>query len=375
MIYKNFQSMKLSALGLGCMRLPLKSSSDADIDVDQTQKMVDYAMAQGINYYDTAWGYHEGNSETVIGQALKKYPRESFYLATKFPGYDLNNMPKVKEIFPRQLEKCQVDYFDFYLIHNVCEKNIDAYLDEKYGIMPYLREQKKNGRIRHLGFSAHGSYDVMKRFLDAYGADMEFCQIQLNYLDWHFQEAEAKVQLLKEHSLPVWVMEPLRGGRLAALDEAFEARLKALRPEETIPAWAFRFLQTIPRVTVVLSGMSSFEQLQANIETFSEERPLNEKEMSELLSIADSMSAGVPCTACRYCTAHCPQELDIPALIKLYNEHTFTGGGFIAPMVISTLPEDKLPSACVGCRSCEQVCPQQIKVSEIMADFTEKLKG
>lgn len=367
--------MKLSALGLGCMRLPLKSSSDADIDVDQTQKMVDYAMAQGINYYDTAWGYHEGNSETVIGQALKKYPRESFYLATKFPGYDLNNMPKVKEIFPRQLEKCQVDYFDFYLIHNVCEKNIDAYLDEKYGIMPYLREQKKNGRIRHLGFSAHGSYDVMKRFLDAYGADMEFCQIQLNYLDWHFQEAEAKVQLLKEHSLPVWVMEPLRGGRLAALDEAFEARLKALRPEETIPAWAFRFLQTIPRVTVVLSGMSSFEQLQANIETFSEERPLNEKEMSELLSIADSMSAGVPCTACRYCTAHCPQELDIPALIKLYNEHTFTGGGFIAPMVISTLPEDKLPSACVGCRSCEQVCPQQIKVSEIMADFTEKLKG
>ena len=204
---------------------------------------------------------------------------------------------------------------------------------------------------------------------------MEFCQIQLNYLDWHFQEAEAKVQLLKEHSLPVWVMEPLRGGRLAALDEAFEARLKALRPEETIPAWAFRFLQTIPRVTVVLSGMSSFEQLQANIETFSEERPLNEKEMSELLSIADSMSAGVPCTACRYCTAHCPQELDIPALIKLYNEHTFTGGGFIAPMVISTLPEDKLPSACVGCRSCEQVCPQQIKVSEIMADFTEKLKG
>ena len=357
------------------MRLPLKSSSDADIDVEATQKMVDYAMAQGVNYYDTAWGYHDGHSETVIGEALKKHPRESFYLASKFPGYDLANMPKVKEIFPRQLEKCQVEYFDFYLFHNVCEMNIDAYLDEKYGIMDYLREQKRNGRIRHLGFSAHGSYDVMKRFLEAYGEEMEFCQIQLNYIDWHFQDAEAKVQLLQEYHLPVWVMEPLRGGRLAKLDGVAVSRLQALRPDETVPAWAFRFLQTVPGVTMVLSGMSSFDQLKDNIETFSSEKPLNGEEMTELLSIADAMANGVPCTACHYCTSHCPQELDIPSLIKLYNEHVFTGGGFIAPMALSALPEEKQPSACIGCRSCEQVCPQQIKVSEIMADFTEKLKA
>ncbi len=375
MIYKDFQDLKLSALGLGCMRLPLKDSSDADIDVDQTQKMVDYAMEQGINYYDTAWGYHDGNSEIVIGQALKKYPRESFFLADKFPGYDLSNMPKVTEIFPRQLEKCQVEYFDFYLFHNVCEMNIDAYLDEKYGIMAYLKEQKAKGRIRHLGFSAHGSYDVMKRFLEAYGDEMEFCQIQLNYLDWHFQDAEDKVKLLQEYHLPVWVMEPLRGGRLASLDEASAAKLKSLRPDESIPAWAFRFLQTVPGVTMVLSGMSNFDQLKENIKTFSEERPLNDTEMSGLLSMADSMASGVPCTACHYCTSHCPQELDIPSLIKLYNEHTFSGGGFIAPMALSALPEDKQPSACIGCRSCEQVCPQQIKVSEIMADFAEKLKA
>ena len=357
------------------MRLPLKSSSDADIDVEATQNMVDYAMAQGVNYYDTAWGYHDGHSETVIGEALKKHPRESFYLASKFPGYDLANMPKVKEIFPRQLEKCQVEYFDFYLFHNVCEMNIDAYLDEKYGIMDYLREQKRNGRIRHLGFSAHGSYDVMKRFLEAYGEEMEFCQIQLNYIDWHFQDAEAKVQLLREYHLPVWVMEPLRGGRLAKLDGAAVSRLQALRPDETVPAWAFRFLQTVPGVTLVLSGMSNFDQLKDNIETFSSEKPLSGEEMTELLSIADAMAKGVPCTACHYCTSHCPQELDIPSLIKLYNEHIFTGGGFIAPMALSALPEDKQPSACVGCRSCEQVCPQQIKVSEILADFTEKLKA
>ena len=375
MIYKEFQDLKLSALGLGCMRLPLKSSSDADIDVEATQNMVDYAMAQGVNYYDTAWGYHDGHSETVIGGALKKHPRESFYLASKFPGYDLANMPKIKEIFPRQLEKCQVEYFDFYLFHNVCEMNIDAYLDEKYGIMDYLREQKRNGRIRHLGFSAHGSYDVMKRFLEAYGAEMEFCQIQLNYIDWHFQDAEAKVQLLQEYHLPVWVMEPLRGGRLAKLDDAAVSRLQALRPDETVPAWAFRFLQTVPGVTMVLSGMSSFDQLKDNIETFSSEKPLNGEELTELLSIADAMANGVPCTACHYCTSHCPQELDIPSLIKLYNEHVFTGGGFIAPMALSALPEEKQPSACIGCRSCEQVCPQQIKVSEIMADFTEKLKA
>ena len=146
--------------------------------------MVAYAMEHGVNYYDTAWGYHSGRSESVIGELLSEYPRERFYLATKFPGYDLSNMGEVREIFERQLEKCRVDYFDFYLFHNVCEMNIDAYLNPEYGIYDYLTEQKKNGRIRHLGFSAHGSYDVMKRFLEAYGPQMEFCQIQLNYLDW-----------------------------------------------------------------------------------------------------------------------------------------------------------------------------------------------
>ena len=167
MIYKEFQNLKLSALGLGSMRLPVIGGDDGKIDVPAAEKMVDYAMAQGINYYDTAWGYHNGHSETVIGNALKKYPRESYYLATKCPGYDLSNMGKVEEIFEEQLKKCSVEYFDFYLFHNVCEMNIDAYLDEKYGIYDYLMAQKRKGRIRHLGFSAHGSYDVMKRFLDA----------------------------------------------------------------------------------------------------------------------------------------------------------------------------------------------------------------
>ncbi len=376
MIYKTFQDLRLSALGMGAMRLPVIDGDDSRVDVPAAEAMVDYAMAHGVNYYDTAWGYHDGHSETVMGQALGKHPRESFYLADKFPGYDLANMPKVKEIFEKQLEKCGVDYFDFYLCHNVCEMNIDAYLDPRYGVVPYLMEQKKAGRIRHLGFSAHGALPVMERFLDAWGQYMEFCQIQLNYVDWTFQDAKAKVELLHKWDIPVWVMEPLRGGRLAKLNEDEAKMLQALRPEESVPAWAFRFLQSIPGVTVILSGMSNAQQMQANIHTFETDAPLNETEMAALLGLADGMLSGrLPCTACHYCVSHCPKGLDIPMLLELYNEHSFTGGGFIAPMALMAVPEEKHPTACVGCRSCEKVCPQQIKISEAMADFAAKLKG
>ena len=376
MIYRDFQDIKLSALGMGAMRLPVVDGDDSRIDEKKAEEMVAYAMENGVNYYDTAWGYHGGNSELVMGKALKNYPRESFYLASKFPGYDLANMDKVEEIFEKQLEKCQVEYFDFYLFHNVCEMNIDAYLDPKYGIFEYLMKQKGNGRIRHLGFSAHGKMDVLKRFLDAYGEHMEFCQLQLNYLDWTFQNAKEKVELMREHNIPVWVMEPVRGGKLASLDPENESKLKALRPEESIAAWAFRFLQSVPEVKVVLSGMSNMEQMQENIRTYGEDKPLNKKEMDTLMGIAEDMVKKnvVPCTACHYCVDHCTQGLDIPRLLELYNEHAFTGGGFIAPMALSAIPEDKHPDACVGCRSCEAVCPQQIKISEVMADFVARLK-
>ncbi len=377
MMYRDFQDVKLSALGMGAMRLPVVDGDDSKIDEAAAFAMVDEAMARGVNYYDTAWGYHNGNSELVMGKALARHPREKFYLATKFPGYDLSNMGKVEEIFKKQLEKCQVEYFDFYLFHNVCEMNIDAYLDPKYGTYDYLLAQKKNGRIRHLGFSAHGDYDVMKRFLEAYGKDMEFCQIQLNYLDWDFQDAKRKVELLDQWNIPVWVMEPLRGGKLASLAPEDEAKLKALRPDEGIPAWAFRYLQSIPSVVVTLSGMSNMEQMKDNIATFETDKPLNETELETLHAIAQGMVKKIvlPCTACHYCTSHCPQGLDIPNLLSLYNEHCFTQGGFIAPMALSAIPADKQPSACIGCRSCEAVCPQGIKISEAMADFTAKLGG
>ena len=379
MIYRDFQGKKLSGLGFGAMRLPVVDGDDSQIDKKQTFQMVDEAMAAGINYYDTAWGYHGGNSELVMGEALLKYPRETFYLADKFPGYDLSNMPRVKEIFEKQLEKTGAEYFDFYLFHNVCEMNINQYLDPKFGILDYLLEQKKNGRIRHLGFSCHGEMDVLKRFLDAYGEHMEFCQIQLNYLDWEFQHGKEKVALLNEWKIPVWVMEPLRGGKLAKLNGSMEQELKALRPDEEIPAWAFRFLQSIPGVTMILSGMSDLQQLRSNLCTFETDSPLNEEEMAGLMRVSAEMQSrkSIPCTACHYCVSHCPQGLDIPRLIALYNEHVLTvedgGMAFIAPMALMAIPEDKRPVSCLHCRSCEQVCPQQIHISDFMSDFVSKI--
>ena len=373
MIFKDFYGKKISALGFGTMRFPTIDGDVSKIDEEKTFEMFDYAISNGVNYFDTAWGYHNGMSEIVVGNALSRYPRDKFYLASKFPGYDVNNFGKTKEIFEKQLEKCRVDYFDFYLIHNVCEKNIEKYLDESYGTVDYLLEQKKNGRIKHLGFSTHADYNNFVRFMDKYGKHMEFCQIQLNYIDYEFQEAKKKVEYLNKMSIPVFVMEPLRGGKLAGVDKERLNKILENRPNDNPISLAFRFIQSLDGILVTLSGMSNLDQVKDNIKTFERDIPLNKAEFDTLMSIAKEMTATVPCTSCRYCTEYCPQGLDIPKLISLYNEHKFSNGGFIAPMYISTLANDKKPSACIGCGSCEAVCPQNIKISEVMSDFTKRL--
>ena len=366
MIYKDFGGLKLSSLGLGCMRLPTVDGQDAVIDTEATARMVQYAFDHGINYFDTAWMYHSGNSETVMGQILSNYPRESFYLASKFPGFTPENLSGAAKIFEKQLEKCQTSYFDFYLLHSITDNNIDGYMDEKYGLVPYLLEQKKAGRIRHLGFSSHGSVASIRRLLDTYGSDLEFCQIQLNWLDWKYQNAEAKVALLNEYKLPIWVMEPVRGGRLVNLDDAHVAELNSLRPEASNPEWAFRFLQGIEGVTMVLSGMSNMEQLQQNIATFETEKPLNNEEFAAIMDIADAMIAknNVPCTACSYCVEHCPVGIAIPDIIKLYN--ALAEGS-------TEKPGTPGPADCVACGKCRFVCPQGIDVPKVMADYAAKL--
>ena len=215
----------------------------------------------------------------------------------------------------------------------------------------------------------------MKRFLEKYGHAMEFCQLQINWVDWSFQRAKEKVELLRSYNIPVWVMEPVRGGKLARLSPKHEARLKALRPNESVAAWCFRFLQTALDATVVLSGMSDLSQVQDNIKTCSQEKPLTAEEQRVLNEITAEMLVDMtPCTACRYCTEYCPQGLNIPELLELYNEHKFSNGGFISPMRIGTMPEEKRPSACLACRACEEVCPQSIKISDVLAAYAELLK-
>lgn len=376
MIYNKFKDIELSALGFGCMRFPTLEDDNAKIDEEKSAELIDFAMKNGINYYDTAWGYHSGNSEIVIGKLLAKYPRESYYLASKFPGYDLSTFEKKEEIFAKQLEKCNTRYFDFYLFHNVCEKNIDRFLDPKYDVFGFLMKMKKEGKIKHLGFSAHGSIETVTRFLDAYGDYMEFGQIQLNWLDYKFQNAKKKIEMLNERNIPVWVMEPVRGGRLVTLPDKYVEELGSIAPDRSLPEWAFRFLQSIKEVTITLSGMSNMQQLSENIATYGECKPLSELEFNTLLRIADEMTSkdSVPCTACKYCVSYCPQGLNIPWLLELYNEYNYSDGGFIANMALSALDESKKPSACVGCRSCEEVCPQRIKISEALANFAEKTK-
>ncbi len=378
MYYNDFKDIRLSGLGMGCMRLPVIDGDDAKPDAAAVQEMVDYAMANGINYYDTAWGYHDGNSETVIGEALSKYDHKDFYIASKFPGYDLSNFDHIEEIFEKQLEKCKVDYFDFYLFHNVCEMNIDKYLDDEIGLADYLLRKKEEGKIKHLGFSCHGSLETMHRFIKKYWRILEFCQIQLNYLDFEFQDARSKVEELNNLDMPIWVMEGLRGGKLAKSCLGAEKMLAKSNPDYTPANWAFGFLESVPGVTMILSGMSNFEQLKQNIEFFDEKKPLNDDDIATLLTAAHFETTGknagtVPCTACRYCTTHCPQGLDIPRILSLYNEHSYSGGGFIAPMALAAFEKDKLPSACVGCGSCAKVCPQQIDIPGVMKKFTEMM--
>ena len=372
MIYNDFQGKKLSALGFGAMRLP--TLSDGSVDEAQVERMVDYAIENGVNYFDTAWPYHGGMSERIMGRVLKNYPRESFYLADKFPGHQISATYDPAATFEEQLRRCGVEYFDFYLLHNVYEKSIKTYLDPRWGILEYFREQKKLGRSKHLGFSTHGSIGLIEEFLDICGEDMEFCQIQLNYLDWTLQDAKAKYDMLKRRGIPVWVMEPVRGGKLAVLSEENTARLNARRPDETAVAWCFRFLQSLPNVTVTLSGMSNMPQIQENIATYAENKPLNPAELETVFAIAEGMKNSVPCTSCRYCCDGCPAGLEIPKLLAILNDLRF------APvvntsMLVEAMPEEKRPSACISCGKCSQVCPQGIDIPGVMQELSKRLEA
>lgn len=370
MFYKKFKNTKPSRLALGCMRLP--QTADGKIDEEAVFKMVDYAIENGVNYFDTAYGYHGGESEIVTGKALNRHPRESFYIATKFPGFSEDLFNRHDEVFNRQLEKTGMEHFDFYLLHCVSDWSINYYIKSD-GVIPYLMEKRKQGIIGHLGFSAHCSFDTLKRLLEAFGSELEFCQLQINWIDWEYQDAKAKVELLSEYGIPVWVMEPLRGGKLASLSEKGTAEIRKIRDVSPIET-SFRFLQAIPQVETILSGMSNMDQLRQNIEIFSEEKPLSNEEAEKLIALGRDIMHGIPCTSCRYCVSECPMGIDIPTLFSLYNEQNLTDEK-ISGRVLNDwkIDREKWPDKCLGCGACAAVCPQSIDIPGILTQFADRI--
>jgi len=389
MIYKQFKDKKLSYLGMGNMRLPKIEGQGEKIEETKAREIIEYAYQNGVNYFDTAYRYHGGESETFVGEVLEQFPRDTFYLATKMPGHMMEYKDGVykftglladreprspQEVFEEQLERCRVDYFDFYLLHNVCETAWDFYTSEEIGVVDYLLKQKQAGRIRHLGLSAHGRADTIDKFLSNYNC-FEFVQIQLNYLDWTLQNAGKKYEVITKHGLPVITMESCRGGRLVSLNPEADAMLKAARPNDSIVSWAFRFLQSLPNVPVVLSGMTTLEQLKENIELFSKEDPTTEEEKGLLQKAVKTMADMAPCTACAYCIEACPQELDIPRLISASNEARFSAASSAKKsFTFKARTKKEQPSACIACGACAKLCPQGIDIPSVLKQFSDMLE-
>jgi predicted aldo/keto reductase-like oxidoreductase len=341
-----------------------------------------------VNYFDTAYRYHGGESETFVGEVLEQFPRDTFYLATKMPGHMMeykdgvykftgllaNREPRSpQEVFEEQLERCRVDYFDFYLLHNVSEASWDFYTNEEIGVVEYLLKQKQAGRIRHLGFSSHGRADTIEKFLSKYDC-FEFVQIQLNYLDWTLQNAGKKYEVITKHGLSVISMESCRGGRLVSLSPEANVMLKSTRPNDSIVSWAFRFLQSLPNISVILSGMTTLEQLKENIGLFSKEDPTTNQEKELLQKAVKTMADMVPCTACFYCIEACPQELDIPKLISASNEMRFAAASSTKGFNFKAKTKNEMPSACIACGACSKLCPQGIDIPSVLKQFSDALE-
>lgn len=367
MLLRNFEKIQAlpSILGFGTMRLPKLYPGKEDIDYEKAEAMIDYAYANGVNYFDTAYPYHDQMSEAFIGHALKKYPRDSFYLADKLPGWFLKEKADVDKIFETQLERCQVEYFDFYLCHALNREKFKIY--EDLDVCSMLDIRKANGQIRHLGFSFHGVPEDLEYIINQH--DWDFVQIQLNYLDWERQDAKRQYEICQAHGLPCVIMEPVRGGTLANLSPDAVQVLKAADADASVASWALRFAASLPNVMTVLSGMSTMDQVEDNVKTMVDFKPLTD---GELAAVAEANrifleNTLVPCTGCRYCM-DCPAGVDIPGMFKVYNDYRI---GKFAPGFIQAYEAMKDHSAdfCVACGACMSHCPQAIQIPDKMEEI------
>lgn len=355
---RKIKEQSVSLLGMGCMRLPVDNQT-GEIDEVLTEKMVDLAFEKGITYYDTAYPYHSGKSEIVIGKILKKYPRNQFCLADKLPIWECNSLEDVKNLFNEQLKKCQVEYFDFYLCHAMNKERYDIY--KKWNVFEYLKGLRQEGKIRHLGFSFH---DAPQNIIPiAEELNWDFAQIQMNYLDYEMQDAKQQYEALTQRGISVVVMEPVRGGLLANVCEPAQHLFKEKRPDRSIASWALRFVAAFPNVKVILSGMSNLEQVKDNIHTFEEYEPLTEED-KKCIDLAKKYILGndfIPCTGCRYCMP-CSFKVDIPKVFKIYNMYGIHKDLDKFKKDMESLEQTHLPKNCRRCKKCLKQCPQHIDI-------------
>lgn len=363
--------VKVSLLGMGCMRLPKVDPEKEDIDYEKAQEIIDYAYANGVNYFDTAYGYHGGQSELFVGQALKKYPRESFFLASKMPIWYVKEKGDVERIFNEQLQRCQTDYFDFYLFHSQNAANFQKC--QEFGVYEFLSQMKAEGKIRRLGFSFHDTPEVLRHICDTYPWD--FAQIQLNYLDWEMQDAKTQYQILNDREIPVIVMEPVRGGVLASPCEAADILFREERPDKSVASWAIRFAASLPGVLTVLSGMSNMEQVRDNVDTMTRFEPLTDREREVIDEALEAYRKKdtVPCTGCRYCM-DCPFGVDIPKMFSLYNHYVLDRDGEDYLEAYEAQPESERADQCQACGACMEKCPQHIRIPDQMVTIRETVE-
>ena len=367
---RNLCGKEISLLGCGLMRLP--RAADKSIDAEAMDKLIDHALANGINYFDTAYTY--GGSEAYAGQALSKYPRESYNLATKCPPWKLKTVDDFERIFDEQLASCQTDYFDFYLVHNFAQElkradTNDECFDhfEKVGMYESLKRKKAEGRVRKIGFSFHGTVELLRKIVTNY--EWDFAQIQLNYIDWTATDAKTQYEILTEHGIPIVIMEPLRGGALATLSESAVKILKDADPDASPASWGIRYAASNPNVMCVLSGMNAMDQLTDNLATMNDFKPVTDEEKAILQKAAEaySQSGTVPCTGCRYCVP-CPRGVDIPRVFSIYNHCRLVGFRIPFDNGYSTLSEKERAANCVGCGLCVAKCPQHLAIPDYLKE-------